>query len=96
VVGVVSSKLNALALAEKTGDLAQNVNFGLKSDALEAFLKAQDIGYFVRSVDLNRVLRSYEIFQQVSPSVFAVVARKSADPKEADHVHEVVGKFYAD
>lgn len=49
VVGVVVSKLNALALAGKADDLAQNVNFAIKTTALMNFLDANGVGYESRS-----------------------------------------------
>src|SRR5215204_4186009 len=38
LVGVVTSKLNALKTAALTGDFPQNVNFAIKASALTAFL----------------------------------------------------------
>jgi hypothetical protein len=43
VVGVVSSKINALKLATVTGDIAQNVNFAIKSSILLDFLQSNGI-----------------------------------------------------
>ena len=43
VVGVVSSKLNAIVAAKLTGDIPQNVNFAIKASALYAFLESNDI-----------------------------------------------------
>jgi TPR repeat protein len=45
VVGIVSAKLNALALAGRTGDIAQNVNFALKASVMRDFLDAHRIAY---------------------------------------------------
>jgi S1-C subfamily serine protease len=47
VIGVVVSKLDALKLAEKLGDLAQNVNFAVRGDTVRAFLEAQRVEYAV-------------------------------------------------
>jgi len=38
VVGVVVSKLNAGAVAQRTGDIAQNVNFAVRGEAAQQFL----------------------------------------------------------
>ncbi|MFY7960644.1 MAG: hypothetical protein ACOVVK_11260 [Elsteraceae bacterium] len=38
MVGVVSSKLNAIAVAERTGDLPQIVNFAIRGAVLKEFL----------------------------------------------------------
>jgi len=45
VVGVVTSKLNALKVAKLTGDIPQNVNFSIKSALATSFLDAFQIGY---------------------------------------------------
>lgn len=45
VVGIVASKLNALALAAATGDLAQNVNFAWQVAQLKTLLDKQGIAY---------------------------------------------------
>jgi len=47
VIGVVVSKLDALKLAEKLGDLAQNVNFAVRGDTVRAFLEAQRVEFSV-------------------------------------------------
>lgn len=47
VIGVVVSKLDALKLAEKLGDLAQNVNFAVRGDTVRAFLEAQRVDFLV-------------------------------------------------
>ncbi len=39
IVGVVVSKLNAQRVAQRTGDIAQNVNFAVKGEAALAFLR---------------------------------------------------------
>jgi len=45
LMAVVVSKLNALAMAAITGDIAQNVNFAIKVSTLSAFLQAHHITY---------------------------------------------------
>ena len=45
VIGIVVSKLDALKLAQRTGDLAQNVNFAIKGDVVRAFLESNKIDY---------------------------------------------------
>ena len=45
VIGVVTSKLNALKVAGITGDIPQNVNFALKDSIAKNFLDANDIPY---------------------------------------------------
>ena len=43
VLGVVVSKLNAQRVAQRTGDIAQNVNFAVKGEAAAAFLRRAGI-----------------------------------------------------
>jgi S1-C subfamily serine protease len=45
VIGVVSSKLNALRAAGALGDIPQNVNFAINSSSLRAFLDAKNVNY---------------------------------------------------
>ena len=46
LVGVVSAKLNALKLMMATdGDIAQNVNFALRSSIVASFLEANNVSY---------------------------------------------------
>ena len=43
VVGVVVSKLDAVALADATGDIAQNINFAIRGSLARAFLASNGI-----------------------------------------------------
>ncbi|MDP1749592.1 MAG: serine protease, partial [Reyranella sp.] len=45
LMGVVVSKLNAVAIARITGDIPQNVNFAIKVTTLVNFLEAHNIAY---------------------------------------------------
>lgn len=45
VIGVVVSKLDALKVAEITGDLPQNVNFAISGTVVRAFLEGQGVAY---------------------------------------------------
>ena len=45
VVGVVVSKLDALKIAESTGDIPQNVNFAISAGTARAFLDDQSVPY---------------------------------------------------
>jgi len=45
VVGIVSARINALAVAEATGTLPENINFGIKSGIVRGFLEANQIDY---------------------------------------------------
>jgi S1-C subfamily serine protease len=43
VVGVVVQKLDALRVAQMTGDIPQNVNFAIKADVAQTFLRAYGV-----------------------------------------------------
>ena len=45
LMGVVVSKLNAVAFARITGDIPQNVNFAIRVATLANFLEAHNIAY---------------------------------------------------
>jgi S1-C subfamily serine protease len=45
VTGVVSSKLNAMAVQKRTGDLPQNISFGVKAEMAQLFLDGQSVSY---------------------------------------------------
>lgn len=45
VIGVVVSKLNALKVAQSTGDVPQNVNFAINANVLMSFLDANGVDY---------------------------------------------------
>ncbi len=51
VVGVVSSKINELAIAKATGSLPQNINFAIKSSTLQTFLDTHGIDYEFENSD---------------------------------------------
>jgi S1-C subfamily serine protease len=45
VIGIVSSKLNAMKIAGQTGDLPQNINFAIKSELARKFLESYSVTY---------------------------------------------------
>lgn len=56
VVGVVTAKLNAVAVADLTGDIPQSINFAIRPDAAARFLDAHGVDYTV--ADSNAGLES--------------------------------------
>ena len=64
VIGVVSSKLNALKLAVASGDIPQNVNFAINGAALRAFLDAKSVNY--KEVGNERELTGVEVAARAS------------------------------
>jgi S1-C subfamily serine protease len=45
VIGVVVSKLDALKVAQRMGDLPQNINFAIRGDVVRSFLEAQGASF---------------------------------------------------
>jgi len=45
VTGIVTSKLNAMAVQKKTGDLPQNISFGVKGEMAQLFMDGQGVDY---------------------------------------------------
>ena len=45
LIGVITAKLDAMAIAKRTGDIPQNVNFAIKTEVVEAFLKSAGVHY---------------------------------------------------
>ncbi|UFN50754.1 serine protease [Roseomonas sp. OT10] len=68
VVGVIVSKLNAQRIAQRTGDIPQNVNFAVKGDAALDFLRQNNVR--PRLADSSGPPRSAaEVGELVHPSV---------------------------
>jgi S1-C subfamily serine protease len=59
VIGVVTSKLDALEAMKASGDVPQNVNFALKASVLRLFLDSHSIPYSVADASSN--LRPAEV-----------------------------------
>jgi uncharacterized protein len=55
VIGVVVSKLDALKIAERVGDLPQNVNFAIRGDIVRTFLEANNVVFTTASGDSSRL-----------------------------------------
>ena len=70
LVGVITAKLDALAVAKRTGDVPQNVNFAVRADVLETFLQAHKIPYDVAVTDSQLVVADVaEMAKQASVRV---------------------------
>lgn len=78
VIGVVQRKMNALAVAEKTRDLPQNVNYALRSDELKRFLDDAGVPVPVRAPDLSVDPRPFRLYRRVESSIVAVIGRDPA------------------
>jgi S1-C subfamily serine protease len=51
VIGVITAKLDAVAIAKRTGDIPQNVNFAVNGQQLERFLQDAHVAYQKRATD---------------------------------------------
>ena len=54
IVGIVTSKLNALRTAKVTGDIPQGANFAIKSSIIRIFLDLNDVDYETSSSRLQK------------------------------------------
>lgn len=68
VVGVVTSKLNALRVAQATGDLPQNINFAIKASIARLFMEAHGVKYQTRepgkaldAADIGEAARAFTL-----------------------------------
>ncbi|WP_120498810.1 serine protease [Kiloniella sp. EL199] len=69
LVGVIASKLNAVAVAGMTGDIPQNVNFAVKESRLTRLLDRVDVPYNSHETkntkylpeDLNNKIKAYSV-----------------------------------
>lgn len=77
VIGVVSSKLDALKVAERTKDLPQNVNFGVKTTTLMQFLQANGLNSVkTKLVDLTVAQRPFEVAREIKHSIVFIVSQQ--------------------
>lgn len=79
VIGMVQSKLNAIAIAQKTKDLPQNVNFALKSQLIVQFLDNTPVKLKVSKPNLDINNRPFEVLRDVSRSILMVRAFSNQD-----------------
>jgi V8-like Glu-specific endopeptidase len=75
VIGVVSSKLNALKAAGALGDIPQNVNFAISVNTLRDFLDAHSVKY--KEVGNERELPGVEIATRASAFTVLLECQKS-------------------
>jgi len=72
VVGVVVSKLDAMAVLKATGDVPQNINFAIRTPIVKSFLEINEIAY--TTADSAQDLKVVEIGEKSLPGVVLVVA----------------------
>jgi S1-C subfamily serine protease len=73
VVGVVTAKLNAMAVLRRSGDLPQNVNYAIKSDVLAKFLERINVS--ARRVRKTEPTALSTLTADLKDSVMLVVAK---------------------
>jgi S1-C subfamily serine protease len=67
VVGIITSKLNAQRVAQRTGDIPQNVNFAVKAGEALAFLRENRVQPRTAPSEVTR--NAAEVGEKVHPSV---------------------------
>ncbi|WP_062222879.1 serine protease [Aureimonas sp. D3] len=72
VVGVVTAKLNAVAVADLTGDIPQSINFAIRPDAATRFLDQHKVAY--QTADAKAPLESVpDATAKVQDSIYPVL-----------------------
>ena len=77
VVGVVSSKLNALKVVKATGDLPQNINFAIKTGAMRDFLDNSVVPY--KTAEPKGELKTAEVARQARAYTMLISCTAKAD-----------------
>lgn len=84
VIGVVVSKLDALKIAQRIGDLPQNVNFAIRGEAVRTFLEAQNVEFTASEAAAK--LENTEIASRgAAVTVRVRCIREAATPANAQH-----------
>ncbi|HEX9182295.1 MAG TPA: serine protease [Burkholderiales bacterium] len=76
LIGIVTAKLDALAVQKRTGDLPQNISFGVRSEVAQAFLERHSAT--VNSADGGAKLENTEVARIGREITVLVACRKSA------------------
>ena len=74
VIGIVTSKLNALGVAQSSGDLPQNISFGIKGEIAQSFLNAQGVRF--QTGEIGQALDKVEGAAQGKAITVMVVCRR--------------------
>jgi hypothetical protein len=78
VIGVITAKLDAVAIAKRTGDIPQNVNFAVKGQELERFLQDARVIYQTRVTD--RQIAVADIAEAVKRAAVRLECSSSGEP----------------
>jgi len=76
VVGVVTSKMNAVKMAKHTGDVPQNINFALKASLVRDMLEVKSIDYETASSKKER--KAVDIFYQARQYTVLIECREKS------------------
>ena len=99
IIGLISGKLEGRS-DQSNSETLQNVNFAVRSEELVKFLSAADVTYTAKSLDLSELKRSHELFQEMSPGIYSVVAiRGTMSQKESlpsVELVEMIGRLPSD
>jgi len=76
VIGIVTSKLDALAVQKRTGDLPQNISFGVRGEVAQAFLERHAVAF--RSGAAGPKVENTEVAATGRAITVLVACRKSA------------------
>ena len=76
VVGVVQSKLDALAISEKTNDLTQNVNYSTKSSVLLDFIEGTPGLPTTRLLQPEQPLKAIRIYIELQSAIVPIIAEQ--------------------
>ncbi len=74
MVGIVTSKLDAVKTAELVGDVPQNVNFAIEEASVRSFLDANDVRYSVQPAAV--AMDTVEIVERTRKAVVRIECRK--------------------
>lgn len=80
VLGMVQRKIDAQRVMDKTQDLMVNVSYALRSSQILAFLEGTPVIPLVKPLNVSSLLRPYQIFEQLNPSVVAILGRNTPLP----------------
>ena len=89
LVGIVTSKLNAVRVARFTGDVPQNVNFAIKGEIARAFLDSNGINYQTTQssqnlsvAEVGDVARPFTVFVECKQAVPRSIAAVKHPPNQ--------------
>jgi S1-C subfamily serine protease len=81
IVGVVVSKLDAMAVAEATGSLSENVNFAVRESVVKKFLA--DSGVSIQIGSAKRAMKTADVAAQAEASSIPITCVKKKESRPA-------------